>query len=148
METGEISAWTTDRVFDGFEQEWQVGAAFEHEFGNEDHNLAIDFAYGRYDEEEDNYFDENFTHPEPRQDITHYLITKGGPITEIQVEYANPIAKDTELELGYDLLLYPNPSNGQFTIEMENPDREDIETEITRILQRFSRMLVLIFIVL
>jgi outer membrane receptor protein involved in Fe transport len=102
METGEISAWTTDRIFDGFEQEWQVGAAFEHEFGNEDHNLAIDFAYGRYDEEEDNYFDENFTHPEPRQDITHYLITKGGPITEIQVEYANPIAKDTELELGYD----------------------------------------------
>jgi len=45
-----------------------------------------------------------------------------------------------DLQLGYDLLLYPNPSTGQFTIEMENPDREDINLEIINLMgQRIFR---------
>jgi len=100
-ESDEDSEFTTDRIFKGFEEEWQMAAAFEHEFEEEDHTLAIEAAFGRYDEEEDNYFDEKFTLPEARQDITHYLIKKGGPITELAVEYANPIGGDREIELGY-----------------------------------------------
>ena len=45
-----------------------------------------------------------------------------------------------DLQLGYDLLLYPIPSTGQFTIEMENPDREDIDLEIINLMgQRIFR---------
>jgi hypothetical protein len=45
-----------------------------------------------------------------------------------------------DLQLGYDLLLYPNPSTGQFTIEMDNPEREDIDMEIINLLgQRIFR---------
>ncbi|MCK5470563.1 MAG: TonB-dependent receptor family protein, partial [Cyclobacteriaceae bacterium] len=72
-----------------------------HEFEKEEHILAIEAAYGRYDEEEDNYFDENFKLPDIYRSQTHNLIAKGGPITELAVEYANPIVGDTEIELGY-----------------------------------------------
>jgi hypothetical protein len=47
-----------------------------------------------------------------------------------------------DLQLGYDLLLYPNPSTGQFTVEMDNPDREDIDLEIINLMgQRVFRQL-------
>ena len=47
-----------------------------------------------------------------------------------------------DLRIGYDLLIYPNPSNGRFTIEMENPDREDIDLEIINLMgQRVFRQL-------
>ena len=59
--TNEVSEFDTDRTFDGFEQEWQVGAAFEQEFEKEDHVLAIEAAYGKYEEQEDNYFDITYT---------------------------------------------------------------------------------------
>ena len=100
-ETGEISAYTTDRIFKGFEQEYQVDVAFEHEFLKEEHTLDLEAAYGRYSEEEDNLFDENFSLPEPARSITHNLIAKGGPIVELLAEYANPIIGDKEVELGY-----------------------------------------------
>jgi hypothetical protein len=45
-----------------------------------------------------------------------------------------------DLQLGYDLLLYPNPSTGQFTVEMDNPEREDIDLEIINLMgQRIFR---------
>lgn len=45
-----------------------------------------------------------------------------------------------DFHLGYDLLLYPNPSTGHFTIEMNNPEREDIDLEIINLLgQRIFR---------
>jgi outer membrane receptor protein involved in Fe transport len=101
-EAGENEIYTTDRVFTGLELEWQLGAAYEHEFEKEEHTLAVDVAYGRYAEEEDNNFVEEYTLPEYREDITHYRITKGGPVTELALEYANPLPGDREIELGYD----------------------------------------------
>ena len=98
----ETTNYTTDRIFTGFEQEYQVAAAFEHEFEKEDHALAIEVAYGRYDEEEDNNFDSKYTLPSPSDLITHNLIKKGGPITEIAAEYVLPMNGDVEIELGYD----------------------------------------------
>lgn len=98
---GEKSTFTTDRKFDGFEEEWQAAAAFEHEFEKEDHVLAIEAAYGRYDETEENEFDFKYTEPLDSNEMNYNLISKGGPVTELAVEYANPIGGDTEIELGY-----------------------------------------------
>ncbi len=97
----EISEYTTLRTFKGFEQEYQVAAAFEHEFEKEDHVMAVEVAYGQYDEEEDNVFDETYRQPEVYKLETHNLISKGGPFTEVAVEYAYPIGGDTEIEAGY-----------------------------------------------
>ncbi len=97
----ENSFFNTDRIFKGFEQEYQVAGAFEHEFEKEDHVLAIEVAYGRYNEEEKNDFTQKFILPKDSISTTDYLIAKGGPATEIAVEYAYPIGGDTEIEVGY-----------------------------------------------
>jgi len=51
-----------------------------------------------------------------------------------------PPLKIEDLQLGYDLLLYPNPSTGLFTVELNNSDREDIDLEIINLMgQRIFR---------
>jgi len=61
----------------------------------------------------------------------HYTITVTDNVGNIET-YPDFILD--VIEFGYrSLLLYPNPSNGQFTIEMENEKREDLMLEILNI---------------
>lgn len=94
------SAFSINRALEELEQEAELSAAFEHEFGD-DHTLAVELAYSAYDENEDNFYDENYTLPFPSEARSRNLIEKGGPLTELTVEYARPIGEDSELEAGY-----------------------------------------------
>ncbi len=59
---------------------------------------------------------------------------------DIQIDTNSLALTIGDLQLGYDLLLYPNPSTGQFTVEMDNPEREDIDLEIINLMgQRIFR---------
>ncbi|MCO6492233.1 MAG: TonB-dependent receptor [Phaeodactylibacter sp.] len=96
-------AFSLDRQYNGYEQEYDVGIAYERTFdGNEDHSLAIEFNLSGYDETEDNLYGER--NPLPAftlRDSSRNLIKKGGPVMEFVVEYARPIGRESELEVGY-----------------------------------------------
>ncbi len=89
--------FSIDRRYNGFEQEFDVGIAYEREFENEDHSLAIELNIGGYDEKEDNIYTEKYVSSSQSRN----LIKKGGPLTEVVVEYARPVGAESELELGY-----------------------------------------------
>lgn len=97
----ETSAFTIDRTYDSREEEYELGAAFEHQFDGEDHTLAMELTYTVYDESEDNIYDERYTLPSIASALRHNLIQKGGPITAFAVEYAKVFSEDTEMEAGY-----------------------------------------------
>ncbi|MCB0567716.1 MAG: TonB-dependent receptor [Phaeodactylibacter sp.] len=90
-----------DRQYNGYEQEYDVGVAYEREFENEDHSLAIEFNYSGYDETEDNFYNEKYRSPFTGTALSRNLIEKGGPVMEFVVEYARPIGQESELEVGY-----------------------------------------------
>ncbi len=90
-----------DRQYNGYEQEFDVGIAYEREFENEDHSLAIEFNLSGYDETEDNVYKELYKAPFAGTDRSRNLIEKGGPVMEFVVEYARPIGRESELEVGY-----------------------------------------------
>ncbi|MCB0584590.1 MAG: TonB-dependent receptor, partial [Phaeodactylibacter sp.] len=96
------SLFDIDRQYNGYEQEYDVGIAYEREFeNNEDHSLAIEFNLSGYDETEDNNYNEIYKSPFAGNAISRNLIEKGGPVMEFVVEYARPIGRESELELGY-----------------------------------------------
>lgn len=94
------SVFAINRALKELEQEVELSTAFEHEF-DDDHTLAIEVAYSAYDEAEDNMYNENYTLPSPSSSRSRNLIEKGGPLTELAIEYARPIGEDSELEAGY-----------------------------------------------
>ncbi len=108
------SAFSIERALEELEEEVELSAAFEHEF-DEDHTLSIELAYSAYDENEDNSYDENYTLPFASNAQSRNLIEKGGPLTELSVEYARPIGEDSELEAGY--LTEFMKDDIQFTVE-------------------------------
>ncbi len=95
------SAFDINRAYNGYEQEYDAGIAYEREFENEDHSLAIEFNLSGYDESEDNLYDERYKSPFTGNALSRNLIKKGGPVMEFVVEYARPIGRESELELGY-----------------------------------------------
>lgn len=97
----QTSAFSIDRTYESREQEYEIGATFEHQLDGEDHTLAFDFTYAAYDESEDNIYDQIYTLPGSARSMSHNLIQKGGPITEFAIEYAKVFGEDTELEAGY-----------------------------------------------
>lgn len=99
---GELSTFVIDRRLDEREGEYEFAATLEHEFPQEDHSLAFDFTYSKYDESEDNYFDESHTAPSVFRSLSRNLIKKGGPLAEVGLDYALPIGEETELEAGYE----------------------------------------------
>ncbi|MCB0597613.1 MAG: TonB-dependent receptor [Lewinellaceae bacterium] len=96
-----LSQFNIDRQYNGYEQEYDVGVAYEREFENEDHSLAIEFNLSGYEETEDNLYDEQYLTPFTGNALSRNLIKKGGPVMEFVVEYARPIGRESELELGY-----------------------------------------------
>ncbi|MCB9265599.1 MAG: TonB-dependent receptor [Lewinellaceae bacterium] len=94
------SVFSIDRTLEELEKEVELSAAFEHEF-DDDHTLAIELAYSAYDEKEDNFYNENHILPTGFGSRSHNLIEKGGPLTELSVEYARPLGEDSQLEAGY-----------------------------------------------
>jgi len=100
MEDEFPSAFSIGRALEELEEELELSATFEHEF-DDDHTLAIELAYSAYDEVEDNFYDESYILPFSSDSRSRNLIEKGGPLTELSVEYARPLGEDSELEAGY-----------------------------------------------
>src|SRR5690606_27345927 len=100
-EEGAASQFNIGRKYTGHEQEYDVGIAYEREFENEDHSLAIEFNLSGYDETEDNIYNEAYLLPFASTAQSRNLIKKGGPVMEFVAEYARPIGRESELELGY-----------------------------------------------
>ncbi|MCO6477264.1 MAG: TonB-dependent receptor [Phaeodactylibacter sp.] len=123
------SAFTIERALAELEEEVELSAAFEHEF-DEDHTLSIELAYSAYDENEDNYYDENYTRPFPSNAQSRNLIEKGGPLTELSVEYARPVGEDSELEAGY--LTEFMQDDIQFTVENYLPGEDRWAADLNR----------------
>ena len=97
-----VNQFNIGRQYNGYEQEYDVGVAYEREFdNNEDHSLAIEFNLSGYDEKEDNIYDERYFVPFTGNAQSRNLIKKGGPVMEFVVEYARPIGRESELEVGY-----------------------------------------------
>ncbi len=95
------SEFVIDRRLEELEKEFELNFSFDHEFDEEDHSLAVEFAYAAYKESEDNFYDENYYLPINLTSNSHNLIEKSGPLAELSVEYAKPTGEDSELELGY-----------------------------------------------
>ena len=87
---------------DEYEKEGEGGISYEHLFdGNEDHSLAIEFAYSGYDEEEDMTFNESYIFPVYQNSKEKIYVNKTGNQSEIVSEYALPINDESDLEAGY-----------------------------------------------
>lgn len=87
---------------DEFEQEGEMSLAFEHKFrDNEDHTLSFEAAYSGYDESEDQVYEEKYTYPDDRTEITGNLVEKSGNQQEILLDHALPFGEDGEFESGY-----------------------------------------------
>ncbi len=95
------SVFSVEQSLDELEGEYEVTAAIEHEFEKEDHTLAIEFTLAKYNESEDNLFDEKYITPASSTLLTRNLIEKSGPLTEVSIEYALPMGEESELEAGY-----------------------------------------------
>ena len=123
------SAFSINRAVEELEQEVELSAAFEHEF-DDDQSLAIELAYSAYDETEDNFFHEIYTLPSPADAQSRNLISKGGPLTELSIEYARPIGEDSELEAGY--LTEFMKDDIQFLGEDFNPQDDSWTTDFNK----------------
>jgi outer membrane receptor protein involved in Fe transport len=87
---------------DEYEKEGEGGISYEHLFdGNEDHSLAIEFAYSGYDEREDQTFSESNIFPLYQNSTKKIYVNKTGNQSEIISEYALPINDESDLEAGY-----------------------------------------------
>ena len=97
-----IESFRTLSTNDEYEKEGEGGISFEHLFnGNEDHSLVLEAAYGGYDEEEDQLFNEIYTIPTPKNSIKKILVNKRGSQVELVAEYAVPINEESDFEAGY-----------------------------------------------
>jgi outer membrane receptor protein involved in Fe transport len=95
------SDYTTVRINEESEMEWEASASYKHKFNNEDHVLQFELNLTGYDEAEDNHYTETYVLPSNYEKITHILIKKGGPQAEFYAEYTLPVNDETEIEAGY-----------------------------------------------
>jgi outer membrane receptor protein involved in Fe transport len=102
-DVGEVvtSDYSTRRINEESEMEWEAGALFEHKFNKEDHALQFEVNLSGYDETEDNHYTETYMIPADQEALTRILIKKGGPQSEFYVEYTLPVNEETEIEAGY-----------------------------------------------
>ena len=95
------SSFTTNRTNDEFEKEYEISANYERSFDEEDHVLQFGLNLSGYDEKEDNFYDEKYSIPAFTNALRHFLVRKGGHLSEFYAEYTYPINEDTEFEAGY-----------------------------------------------
>ena len=95
------SQYNTLRLHEESDKEWESSAVFTHQFDKEDHELQIELNVTGYDETEDNHYTDSYNVPAGRNDLSRNLIKKGGPQTELYVEYVLPVGEESELEAGY-----------------------------------------------
>jgi outer membrane receptor protein involved in Fe transport len=93
--------YTTERINEESEMEWEASALYEHKFNNEDHILQFELNLTGYNEAEDNHYIETYVLPSNYEKLTHILIKKGGPLAEFYAEYTLPVNEETEIEAGY-----------------------------------------------
>ena len=97
-----INQFKSVNANDELESEGEVGAAYEHIFGdNEEHNIAIEAVYGGYYEREFLTFEEFYTVPDIDNDKKDIKIQKDGDAVELVLDYALPVGADAEIETGY-----------------------------------------------
>ncbi len=95
------SSFTTDRTNDEFEKEYEISANYKRSFDEEGHTLQFELNLSGYDEKEDNFYDEKYSIPAFTNALRHFLVRKGGHLSEFYAEYTHPINEDTEFEAGY-----------------------------------------------
>lgn len=95
------SDFSTERILDETEIEYEINSSYEHHFKKEDHTIQFELNYSGYDETEDNRYDEVYTVPANSEALHHIKIQKGGHQTEFYAEYAYPFSEETTLEAGY-----------------------------------------------
>jgi len=102
-DAGEVvtSEYSTNRINEESEMEWETSAMFEHQFEKEDHVLQFELNLTGYDETEDNHYTETYVVSGDQEALTRVLIQKGGPQAEFYAEYKLPINEETEIEAGY-----------------------------------------------
>lgn len=97
-----LSQFTINQTNDELEEEGEVSASFEHVFkNNEDHVLTFEATHARFEEREDQTFDQRYTFPKPENTFEKNLVEKSGHQTEVKAEYVLPIGEEAELEAGY-----------------------------------------------
>ncbi len=100
--SGVTSDYKTDRTDTEDENEFESSLSFEHNFKKEDHTIQLEAGYGNFDEVEENRYTDTYNIPAVSSYLGHNTIHKSGYNFSAVAEYVNPIAKDVELEAGYE----------------------------------------------
>ncbi|MFD0991191.1 TonB-dependent receptor domain-containing protein [Mariniflexile jejuense] len=96
-----INDYTTKRLNNETEMEWDVNGLWEHQFKKDGHVIQFELNLSDYAETEDNHYLENHAIPTVYDDEKKILIKKSGPKLMLYAEYTLPINNNTELEAGY-----------------------------------------------
>ncbi len=91
-----------DRYDPEFEKEYSVATFFEHNFGDEDHTLRLDFNSSGAPEAEHNHYTNHFTVPVQPDAFDNTLIRATDDNRQLTLEYANALSDKSNLELGYN----------------------------------------------
>jgi len=84
------------------EQDVESKTGWEHTFGEDDHILTAELRTEHHTELENNFYANTYGIPQAQTNYDTMRAFTGEPVTELTVEYANPISANSKLELGFN----------------------------------------------
>jgi outer membrane receptor protein involved in Fe transport len=100
--------YNRDRYLPEMESDFEITSAFQHKFSKAGHELSLNYTNSFAKENEDNYYTNTFAFPESKYyyDNMFYLHTNN--VSQLLIEYSNPLSKNSKLEAGYELEIADN----------------------------------------
>jgi len=121
-----ISIYRRNGRTDGPESELGLAAFYLHKFKKEDHEIQFDYEYQHSPEQENNFYNDQYSVPVKETTYDNTLIHNNTNEHLLSIEYKNPIREDIMFEAGYK----GDFSTGDFNYVIENLENGNISAPV------------------
>lgn len=91
------------RYLPELETDLELTSAFQHKFKKEGHELNFSYTSSFARENEDNYYTNTYSYPVSQFFYDNMFYHHRNNVSQLLVEYSNPLTRNSRLEIGYEL---------------------------------------------
>jgi len=94
--------YNRNRFLPETESDLEFSSFYQHSFGKEGHELNVNYTKSHTTELEDNYYTNTYRIPASEVFYDNMFYHHSSDMSQLLVEYSNPLSKDSKLEAGYE----------------------------------------------